>query len=89
MGPLGLVLDLADVRALDGVDEVPGCEVEEEGLCIEPHEDGEEQEGGTTGQLHFVRGLPVESQKHTMFEPISRLVWTGSPSVCTKQDTRG
>ena len=41
---LGLVLNLADVRALSGVDEVPRCEVEEEGIGVEPHEDGEEQE---------------------------------------------
>ena len=56
-----LVLNLADIRALSGVHEVPWCEVEDEGIGIETHGDGEEQEGGAASKLHEVHLLPVES----------------------------
>ena len=61
VGLLGLVLNLADVCALSGVHDVPWCEVEEEGIGIESHVDGEEQEGGAAPKLHEVHLLPVES----------------------------
>ena len=61
VGFLGLVLNLADVCALSGVDEVPRCEVEDEGIGIETHGDGEEQEGSAASKLHEVHLLPVES----------------------------
>ena len=89
VGILGLVLNLTDVRALSRVDKVPRCEVEDEGIGIETHGDGEEQEGGATRELHEVRLLPVDSQKHSAFEPISGLDHTGSQSFCNKYDTGG
>ena len=61
VGLLGLVLNLTDVRALSRVDKVPRCEVEDEGIGIETHGDGEEQEGGAASKLHKVHLLPVES----------------------------
>ena len=56
---LRLVLHFADVRAPDGVDEVPRREVEDEGVELEPHEDGEGEEGDAARQLHVVQLLPV------------------------------
>jgi len=61
VGILGLVLNLTDVRALSRVDKVPRCEVEDEGIGIETHGDGEEQEGSAASKLHEVHLLPVES----------------------------
>ena len=55
---LSLILHLADISALCGVDKVPRGEVEDEGVELEPHEDGEGQEGSATNQLHVVKLLP-------------------------------
>ena len=58
-----LVLDSADVRAPDSVDDVPRCRVEDEGVQLVPTGEGEGEEGRAAEKLHVVHLRPARTPR--------------------------